>query len=208
MIGPVDFCRLDRRKRAIIDAAQALFVEQGFERTTLSDIVERSGGSLATIYKLFGNKDGLLEAAVFEKASSNETLIAEALHEGGSPSEVVLRMAEGLHEHFLEPEVVALIRIVIARSVSDREFARRFFECTAARTRLALENVFASWQAEGVPMNGSPELLAQLFLGLFVSDLHAEAISHGIAIDHTPHRLREQVDFFIAGAGLPALDGR
>ena len=53
-----EFCRLDRRKRAIIDAARALFVEQGYERTTLKDIVDRAGGSLATVYKVFGNKDG------------------------------------------------------------------------------------------------------------------------------------------------------
>ena len=30
--------------------------------------MERAGGSLATIYKVFGSKDGLLEAVVFEKA--------------------------------------------------------------------------------------------------------------------------------------------
>ena len=54
--------RLDQRRRAILASARALFVEQGYEKTTLGEIVERAGGSLATVYKLFGNKDGLLEA--------------------------------------------------------------------------------------------------------------------------------------------------
>ncbi|MDP4576271.1 TetR/AcrR family transcriptional regulator [Qipengyuania profundimaris] len=202
MIEHDEFCRLDRRKRAIIEAARTLFVEQGFERTTLGDIVDRAGGSLATIYKLFGNKDGLLEAVVLEKASSGETLVSEALEQGGDPPAILLRLAEGLHSHFLEPEVVALVRIVIARSVSDREFARVFFERTATRTRQAVEQMFVSWKMNGATMHGSPAMLAEMFLGIFVSDLHAEAISHRIAVNHTPQRLRDQVDFFIAGAGL------
>ena len=203
MFEHAECCRLDRRKRAVIDAARSLFVEKGFERTTLGDIVERAGGSLATVYKLFGNKDGLLEAVVFEQASSGETLIREAVDEGGSPALILHRLAEYLRGHFLDPETVALIRIVIARSISDREFARQFFERTATRTRHSLEQMFSSWMDEGVGMNFDPPMLAEMFLGLFVSDIHSEAISHGIGVEHSPERLRARTDFFIAGAGLP-----
>ena len=51
-----------RRHVAILVAAEALFIEQGYERTSLAEIVRRSGGSLATLYDLFGNKQGLLHA--------------------------------------------------------------------------------------------------------------------------------------------------
>ena len=51
-------------------------------------------------------------------------------------------------------------------------------------------------------MNGSPALLAEIFLAQFVSDVHAEAISHGLGISRTSERLRARTDFFIAGAGL------
>lgn len=203
MIEHDEFCRLDRRKRAIVEAARTLFVEQGFERTTLGDIVDRAGGSLATIYKLFGNKDGLLEAVVFEKASSGETLILDAVRQGGSPATILHRLSEQLRAHFLDPEVVSLVRIVIARSINDRDFARLFFERTATRTRTSLERMFASWQDRGVAMNGDPAMLAEMFLGLFVSDVHAAAISHGIGVEHSHERLRARTDFFIAGAGLP-----
>src|SRR3546814_11941406 len=52
----------ERRQSAILDAAESLFLEQGYERTSLAEIVKRSGGSLATLYELFGNKQGLLRA--------------------------------------------------------------------------------------------------------------------------------------------------
>ena len=156
-----EFCRLDRRKRAIIDAARSLFVEQGFERTTLGEIVERAGGSLATVYKVFGNKDGLLDAVVFEKAASAELIIQHAFAQGGSPSEVLHRVAQGLRTHFLDPEVVALVRIVIARSVQDVDFARNFFERTAKRDHASLKTLFAYWQDLGIPMTGTPDMLSE-----------------------------------------------
>ena len=92
-----EFCRLDRRKRAIVDAARSLFAEQGYERTTLKDIVDRAGGSLATVYKVFGNKDGLLEAVVFEKAASGEVIVQRAVAAGGTPQQILHRLFSVSH---------------------------------------------------------------------------------------------------------------
>ena len=194
--------RLDRRRRALVEAARQLFAEQGYEKTTLSEIVDRAGGSLATVYKLFGNKDGLLEAAVFERTSSGEEIVREAVSEGGTAAAILHRISTAFDAHFLDAETVALVRIVIARSVSDRAFARQFFERTATRTRSALEQMFETWHSRGIAMNGSPALLAEIFLDQFVSDVHAEAISHGLGIFRTSERLRARTNFFISGAGL------
>lgn len=43
-----------------------MFLQNGFEKTNLADIVKISGGSLSTIYQQFGNKEGFFEAVVFE----------------------------------------------------------------------------------------------------------------------------------------------
>jgi AcrR family transcriptional regulator len=203
-----DTLRLDRRRAAVICAARHLFVEQGYERTTLAEIVTRAGGSLSTVYKLFGNKDGLLEAVIRENAVSGETLVRDAEASQLSPVETLRRIAEGLHEHFLDPEVIALVRIVIARSISEPQFARQFFERTANRTRDEIAALFARWQAHSVAMNGTPEFLAEMFMGLFVSDLQTQAISHGAAINQMPERLHDRTDFFIAAAGLSADSNR
>lgn len=194
--------RLDRRRRAICDAARTLFIEQGFERTTLGQIVERAGGSLATVYKLFGNKEGLLDAVVFEKAASGENLICELAECGASPADTLRRMAAVLYERFLDPDDVALVRIVIARSIDDTDFARRFFETTAMHTRSALERVFAKWEAQGVRLKGSPDMLAEVFLGLMVSDMQTDAISHGVVARPSAERIADRIEFFLRGAGL------
>lgn len=197
-------CRLDRRRKAIVAAARRLFVEQGFERTTLAEIVTCAGGSLATIYKLFGNKDQLLEAVVFENVASGEAMIREITSANIPPALTLHLIAQGLDEHFLDPEVIALVRIVIARSINDPQFARHFFERTANRTRDAIEALFAGWQANGMAMNGTPDFLAEMFMGLFVSDLQTQAISHGAGFTNLPERLGQRTDFFILAAGLAA----
>ena len=51
-------------------------------------------------------------------------------------------------------------------------------------------------------MEESPQFLAEMFMGLFVGDLHTQAISHGAGLDQSPERLRKRVDFFIKAAGL------
>lgn len=54
-------------RRRIMDAAEELFAERGFDRTSFVDIAERSGISRGSIPWHFENKDGLL-IAVFERA--------------------------------------------------------------------------------------------------------------------------------------------
>ena len=51
-------------RRSIIEAAHALFAEQGWTATALPAIAERAGVSIDTIYSAFGTKSALLMAVV------------------------------------------------------------------------------------------------------------------------------------------------
>jgi TetR/AcrR family transcriptional regulator len=46
-------------KKAILDAAQSVFLEQGFAKASLSDIAEKSGVTKSLIHHHFGSKEGL-----------------------------------------------------------------------------------------------------------------------------------------------------
>jgi TetR/AcrR family acrAB operon transcriptional repressor len=54
----------DESRRRILDAAEELFAERGFDRTSFVDIAERSGISRGSIPWHFKNKDGLVLAVV------------------------------------------------------------------------------------------------------------------------------------------------
>lgn len=52
-------------KGRIINAAWALFYEQGYENTTVEEIIERSGTSRGSFYHYFEGKDALLGSLAF-----------------------------------------------------------------------------------------------------------------------------------------------
>lgn len=54
----------DDLRRAILDAAGALFLEQGYEGLSMRQIAERIGYSATTIYRHYEDKDDLLRAIV------------------------------------------------------------------------------------------------------------------------------------------------
>ena len=58
----------------MLSAAQELFTERGFERTTVRDIADRAGVNQALLFRYFGNKEDLFQAVL---ATESRTLVAE-----------------------------------------------------------------------------------------------------------------------------------
>ena len=52
-------------KKKIVSAAWKLFYEQGYDNTTVDDIVEESGTSKGSFYPYFEGKDALLSSLSF-----------------------------------------------------------------------------------------------------------------------------------------------
>jgi AcrR family transcriptional regulator len=51
-------------RRAVVDAARTLFVERGYQATTIDAISDRSDVPAATVYRLFSSKLGILKAVL------------------------------------------------------------------------------------------------------------------------------------------------
>ncbi|WHH57442.1 TetR/AcrR family transcriptional regulator [Petroclostridium sp. X23] len=54
----------ETRKNEILDAAQELFITQGFEQTAVSDIVKKVGVAQGTFYYYFKSKEEILKAVL------------------------------------------------------------------------------------------------------------------------------------------------
>jgi AcrR family transcriptional regulator len=54
-------------RRAVLDATEALLLEEGAERFSIRRLVERCGYTAPTIYHHFGDKTGLLDALLDER---------------------------------------------------------------------------------------------------------------------------------------------
>jgi AcrR family transcriptional regulator len=57
-----------RSREIVLDAAERLMAEQGYEAATVSSLVKESGIPLSSVYHYFGSKDGVL-LAVMERGA-------------------------------------------------------------------------------------------------------------------------------------------
>lgn len=195
----------ERRHGAILDAAEALFLEQGYDRTSLADIVRRSGGSLATLYDLFGNKQGLLRAMATRW--SGETAfrpLDPAATSAMSNVDILKSYAYRQSDAMQSPRAIALMRMLVSESVRDREFAVRIYRDLHLPAIDELVELFSGWVADGAAEIDDPEAAAKLFLNIVFGDSMLNALA-GIEEDWLG---RDQIDWrlqpFISHFGIGA----
>jgi AcrR family transcriptional regulator len=80
-------------RNSLLRVALELFVEKGFEATRTSEIAQKAGVAVGTIYLHFGDKDGLLNAILVNLADSIYIRVKEVYEKHPSaPPEDLARM--------------------------------------------------------------------------------------------------------------------
>ncbi len=167
-----------RRQSAILDAAEALFLEQGYERTSLAEIVKRSGGSLATLYELFGNKQGLLHAIASrwgDESRCEPAACSAMAHQ--SNVEILTGYAHRQCDRMRSPRAIALMRMLISESLRDREFALQIYRDLHIPAVEELSTLFTAWAAAGEADIDDPDAAAKLLLSIVVGDSMLNALA-------------------------------
>lgn len=160
-----------RRHAAILDAAESLFIEQGYERTSLAEIVRRSGGSLATLYDLFGNKQGLLYAIAARWRDETVAQRVDRVADGPlSNRDILMSYVSGECNMLRSPRAVALMRMLVSESLRDRDFALQTYRDLHVPAIAELAGLFAEWTAKGEAAIDDPEAAAHLFFSIISGD--------------------------------------
>ncbi len=152
-------------RRKLVDTAADLFVEQGFDGTTMKQIAREAGVGDATIYKYFPNKDKLI-------LGFYEVRGADALS--------VYESTDGLDEYSFNEKLQLLVDTYLEQLMADREFVeitlKQFLnspllllkdELTVAKT---YKTVFASLLAELEDDVNYPEIPIQGMLASLLAD--------------------------------------
>jgi len=88
-------------RERLIDAATRLFCRYGVNSVGVDAIIETAGTAKTTLYKLFGSKDGLVEAVLQREGESwRSWFLAEIDGPGGSPRERLGRIGPTLKSWF------------------------------------------------------------------------------------------------------------
>lgn len=115
---------MPKTRDRMVDAAFALFEEQGYDATTVEQIVERAGVSRSTFFRAFGAK----EDVIFPRHDDVQARM-EARLSTGTRETMMLAVSEAaalVLEQYLDEGDLARIRYRLTRAVStlrDREIA-------------------------------------------------------------------------------------
>jgi len=109
--------RTDHRRQVILEKAAQLFLDQGFERTSMSQIAQAIGGSKSTLYGYFSSKEVLFQHTVIFKISAQlDPVIKKLMTQIDAPPQQVLYDI-GCHflNAILTPEAIAFKRLIISQ---------------------------------------------------------------------------------------------
>jgi TetR/AcrR family transcriptional repressor of mexJK operon len=194
--------RLETRRLAFLNAANAAFLEKGYANTTLSDIIARSGGSRQTLYALFGGKQGLFEAIIAERnANIFRPLTAEGQLDR-PPEDVLVEIGIRFVQIVLGPDAIGVLRLVVAEGPSMRELSEQFWALGPARTIKAFESYFAEQTRRGVLNLPDANQAARQFQGILLGNFHVQCL---LGVRESPSS--EEIATFVRSAVTRFLDG-
>jgi TetR/AcrR family transcriptional regulator, mexJK operon transcriptional repressor len=195
----------DQVERRLLDAARNVFVNLGFEATTMDAVVVAARTSKRTLYSRFQGKEQLFAAVVADHIAHGfgpvHDALSRALGEKGQDGSLaslrrcLLKVGEAFLVQAVAPESQALDRAVFAAAHALPDLASRLHQDGYLRTVKIVGGLLTQHGAT------RPELAAQAFYSLLVlmpmrddSPLSGEPSIEVAAV----------VDFVLAGAGLSA----
>ena len=186
----------------MVEAARELFLERGFEGTSVSDVVRRSGGSLATLYELFGSKERLF-AAIVGEISAQVVAPLDALSLESRPLAEALRLfGEKFLTLVLSPDAVAWYRMSVAEGAKFPELRAALVSTGPSHVHERLSAFLAAQALSGRLTIEDPVVAAHHFLALIKSETHFAAMCGEpieLTQDQIARRVRLAVHVFLHG---------
>jgi len=188
--------RAGTRER-ILRAARDVFARAGFEAGSIDEIAAAAGVGAVTVYRHFGDKEGLVQAFMDEVGPRRAAREASA-----SPTDDVRKDLERFAERLLVAirDDAPLVRLVLLETLHGSPMLRRVREKSPMRMIVTLAGLVAHHAAAGRLRAEDPRVLAQSFAGmLFVSGLVGPILRGDPAPDPVS-TARSVTDLFLRGA--------
>lgn len=177
------------RQSQLLEAAEELFIEHGYDKTSVEMIAEAAGIARQTVYNQFGSKEGLFLAITKGLAAEVTASISEPLDAGRDVRAMLERFLAGFVRVALSPRATAIYRLVISETPRFPVLGRVIYDEGVARTNADLAALLSVQSALDVP---DPELAARHLIALTMHHLHL--LAHlGIAATVTPRRLQREI---------------
>jgi AcrR family transcriptional regulator len=192
----------DETRRIIYEAARHEFAATGYAATSTETVARRAGVSTKTLYRLMPNKAALFEGMVSDRL--DRFLSDFSLHVAeDADTETGLNAALMAYADLaLDPDVVALQRIILQETSQFPDLAAAFYRNGIARTAAALSNWLRLQVKRGLIDLDNVEEAAGMLIGMVASAPQRAAIYGGVPLPSRARitaRVRKCVTLFLRG---------
>ena len=187
----------------ILTAAAELFGERGYKGTTTRALAERAGVNEVTIFRYFGNKQGVLKALGASWASNFAGLAVDELSGTGDTASMLVRLAQ-IETAWARQSGAVAMRLALDRKTSP-EVAEAMGEGGPEDNFLGLVAYLAKQQDAGdLRADLDPRVMAEVFFALTSSlAMSRQLLSDGrITYDMPEEEVGRQVlELYLTGVG-------
>jgi AcrR family transcriptional regulator len=200
--------RSARKRQAILDAARALFLANGYGGTSMDDVAARAAVSKQTVYKHFADKERLFRAIITGDIQETEGLtqsLVDALPETRDLERDLREFARRHVVEVMQPHLVRMRRILIGEADRFPELAAAWYARGPERAHATFAAWFTRLAERGLLHVPDPLLAAEHFNWLILSiPLNRAMFSD---VEEPPDRLEyyadEAVRVFLAAYAVP-----
>jgi len=187
--------RSDRAHRAILDAARALLVEEGFSGLRLEHVAARAGVGKATIYRHWGSREELALELLMELAGPHIPVA-----ETGDTRQELLATVMNPIRALTQTAFGPVIRALVSQIATDPHLGDRFRATVVQARRAEVARVLARGIERG---DLRPDADASVATELLVGPVYFRLLFGG-ELDHD--FAERVVTVFLAGTGTPVRD--
>ena len=164
--------RTARKRRAVLEAAEQIFLRSGYLGANMDELAALSGVSKQTVYTYFGSKEQLFVELVMSMTGAASDQVTDETPSIEGVDDVDAYLADYAHRQLavvLTPRLLQLRRLVIGEVGRFPELARALWEGGPRRALTALTNVFTSFAERGDLGIDDPAMAAEQFNWLVMS---------------------------------------
>lgn len=195
------------RRTAILDCADAVFLDMGFQAASMSAIAAKLGGSKGTLYNYFESKEELFLACVSRHCEELQSQLSMVSAEGGAFRETLGRIGRRYVEVVSSDDVVRKFRMIVAEAERAPELAQAFYANGPANAIALLAAFLDRAMDRGELRRNDPTQAAQHFLGLCNSTLWKARLC-AVAAEPSANEIAKNVEaavsVFMAFYGPPS----
>jgi AcrR family transcriptional regulator len=162
--------RTEDKRQAIIEIAAQLFEELGYDRTSMSLISQRVGGSKATLYGYFKSKEELLLACLYVDITANSERLLNTMVRARNLRDGLIALGVAYLDRRLDRRPISNVRIV-ATQPEELGIGKEFYAKILRPAWEIFADRLARLMEAGILRRADPWTVAMQWKGLLETDM-------------------------------------